>query len=207
MSNKLFIGCDPDLHKFSAAGINEKGELIFVALVKLKTVKGSRAGEASARMITQGLPKFLQWYEANVRGIDTYAIAVEGQNVVYTANKGAKPQDMVELASVAGASLHALSTVCQHPDDTMFLFPKPSEWKGSVPKHIHQCRLLKKQGVTYTMKGGKSPYPVPDLSIMEDVKHGPDKINDGDWQDITDSIGLAHYAKEKYEAQERRNAR
>lgn len=53
------------------------------------------------------------------------------------AKKGARvdPNDMLLIAGVVGALLHAL-------DAPAVLAPRPANWKGQVPKAIHNARVL-----------------------------------------------------------------
>lgn len=201
MSKNIYIGSDPDIHNFSCVAIDDDNNIVFIALSKTKKVKGQKSHEAACQMATDGVHRFIDWYVSSqlYDGHHIKAIAVEGQKVVYTHRTGANPQDLIELASVAGSTLCALTMISKcSPDPVMFLFPKPSEWKGSVPKPIHQCRTMTKAGLKYTKKGGSHPYPVPDKDQLSEVITGPDKINDSDWADITDSLGLAIWAKEQY---------
>ena len=156
--------------------------------------KGNKGRKAVLQMATKGVMKLVRQEQGTLM-TDVCAIAVEGQNVTYTANTGAKPQDIVDLAGAAGAFISVLAALNPHADA---FYPAPSEWKGTVKKSVHQVRTMKKLGFNYEMKGGNKPYPVPHKEQWEDKVLGPDKINPGDWVDIADSAGLACWARDQF---------
>lgn len=68
------------------------------------------------------------------------------------------------------------------------LTPLPREWKGTVPKGIHQKRILKKLGWDFEDKGkNKPPVPVypPSLPAKGDVAKGH--------KEVVDALGLAQW--------------
>ena len=194
---KVFIGCDPDIRNLSVVAIDEESRILWIAMVK-EPDKNNRGRVATKHMCSAGVRRFISWYleEADLPDDEIAAIAVEGQAVEYSAKKGVNPQDIVNLAGVAGGMISVMSALAMGCE--VVRYPKPSEWKGSVPKHIHQMRTVNKIGIEYVKKGGQTPYPVPTKEALKDVTMGPDKINGGDWKDITDSLGLALWAKEEY---------
>lgn len=119
-------------------------------------------------------------------------LVVEGQEVAYTGKTNkANPRDLMNLSLVAGA-------VTAIADTDLVLCPSPHEWKGSVPKHVHQCRVLTKAGIKYAMRGGKkieSQYPVP---LQPERFQLSKSINLGDWKDINDAIGLGLWGIQQY---------
>jgi hypothetical protein len=123
---------------------------------------------------------------------------IESQDASYTGRtNSACVQDLIHLAHVSGV---LLASAFLYTKDAHLV--KPHDWKGSVPKGIHQARTLKRAGIPYAMSGGQTPYPVPtDLSgvlVLGDYAACPEKIPKTWWQDITDSIGLAFYCYDTY---------
>ena len=49
------------------------------------------------------------------------------------------PNDLVKVAFIAGGYAALFGTL-----GSVVWLPKPREWKGSVPKHIHNARLMKR---------------------------------------------------------------
>jgi hypothetical protein len=198
---KIFLGSDPDIHNLSIAAVNEEGELLGLWMIKEKNrYKGQKGRESTRIMASLGAKKLMETITDEYIGTVS-GIAVEGQNVAYTVGTGAKPQDIVDLAGTAGAILCLLGIL--NPDAETY-YPAPSDWKGTIKKSIHQNRTMKKMGWLYVIKGGKKPYPVPDRCQYEDKVIGPDKINDGDWADVADSVGLALWARDEYYKELRR---
>ena len=171
-------------------------------MVKEKSRRKGQKGRESVRIMnTLGIQRFAQCDMPEELGT-VCSIAVEGQNVTYTAGKGANPQHIVDLAGTAGAILAVLSAF--NPAADTYL-PAPSEWKGTIPKSVHQCRMISNVGMKYEKKGGQNTYPVPWRDQWIGKVMGPDKINDGDWQDIADSVGLALYARDQFYKKLKRN--
>jgi hypothetical protein len=119
-----------------------------------------------------------------------FAVAVEAQEIYqFGTGRTANPKSIMYLATVAGMALAA------HSRAFHLFFPTPQAWKGSVPKIIHQARILSKCGWKYekvgTLDNGYC-YPV-------DVPIGLGDFKKTDWKHLVDAIGLALYAKEQYE--------
>ena len=177
-----FVGIDPDLHTLSVAVLD--GDELTVHMVKHNGLKDEEAVVAILREL-----KHCYYLSHGIYDM-SYVLAVESQNVTYTGKKNAaKPQDQIHLAQVAGG------VAAHFADARRTYLVKPQAWKGSVPKKIHQRRTLRKLGIEFEMMGGASPYPVP-LNYERFVASG--KANKGDWKDINDSVGLAIYARDRY---------
>ena len=70
---------------------------------------------------------------------DPELVVIEGQQIQPYGN--ARPQSILTLGQVAGGLLGVAAAVWP---GARFLFPTPVLWKGSVPKDIHQRRILSK---------------------------------------------------------------
>jgi hypothetical protein len=79
-----------------------------------------------------------------------------------------RPNDIVQLATVAGL----LAGVCI-THDVEILTPLPREWKGTVPKEVHQKRIIK--------------------GLTEDEIKFLNQFNAQQRKDILDAIGLAKW--------------
>jgi hypothetical protein len=179
-----FLGSDPDLRTLSVAVLKNVAGLPVLDRILLVKQKGSKGDAAVLDMINAMQRMLVNYLWMNGQVV----MAVESQDVSYTGcTNAARVSDLVNLAHIAGAVCQKFSVLAPRA----MLLPKPQAWKGNVPKGIHQCRVLKRLGVAFTMKGGQEPYPVP--VDLRSVVSG-DKLNDGDWKDINDSIGLALYA-------------
>lgn len=96
------------------------------------------------------------------------------------------------LGVSSGAALGA--TMSAFPEAKVIV-PDAQEWKGSVPKKIHQARILKAQG----WEGQKrSDY----MTVVGDPKDligrdviGAEIIKSSDWKHVLDGVGLAHWGQ------------
>jgi len=182
-----FLGCDPDLHSLSVAVVTDTGKLHGVLMCKSKGKKKEEAVVAILRTFAE-VGRALRELTPRV-----CAVAVESQDVGYTGRtNNARRQDLIYLAQVVGGVVVELSQ--SDPCPAMYM-PKPQEWKGSVPKKIHQCRVLSKLGIETMFMGRHSAYPVP-VDYTKYVLHG--HVTNSDWLDITDSVGLAVWAREQW---------
>jgi len=183
----LYLGTDPDLKLLSLAVLSD-GEFVGVHVHKVRGGGiGLRAVENSMEATTHLIYSLHTSFT-----LDVYAL-IEGQRIAYTGRTNcANPQDLIHLAMLTGGLYKALQYGMRGTAlEARIVYPQ--EWKGSVPKEIHQQRTLTKLGIPYEMKGGNSPYPVP-LDYKKYLLSG--ECNASDWKDINDSIGLALKARE-----------
>jgi hypothetical protein len=179
----ISIGIDPDVHTCAVACLMERfdGLDIAVRVVRKDQCKGREAALAMAELIFKEYSKD--------PAVDV--LTIEGQDVRYTGKTSrANPQDVCNLALITGAAYACIPSAVKYS-------PLPREWKGTVPKHIKQCRILDGLGIAYTMAGGKDPYPVP----VRFDRYCVGKTNSSDWKDLTDAMGLAVWGLEKYKQQ------
>ena len=172
-----FIGIDPDVSCLTIATVDRDG-----LLMQMQAFKSKQTGIMAIKDIIQQVALTVK-VPSDVR-----AIAIEGQEIVYTALHGYNPRSLLPLAHMAGAMHGVCASAC--PATPIFI-PPPAKWKGQVPKDIHQARILKRLGVKYRKMGGKSPYCVPECADRFD-------LNPGDWKHAMDSWGLAVWAREQY---------
>jgi len=179
------LGIDPDLHNTAAAIVGTSG----VYDVKVFSIEKKYKGERAVAEITIQLVNDLsQWLWKITHSITISAVVVEGQKI-YSYTK-ADHTAIIHLAQVAGVALGAAYGGVRSPSTKLYL-PAPSDWKGSVPKHIHQARVLKKMGIPFEVTNGKEPYCVP---VSAPALHVGRKSN---WKHAVDAIGLAVWGVEK----------
>ncbi len=187
------MGIDPDVHGCAVAMLDSTNTLrVFV----IRETRG-KSRDAAISMITDN-PAFSVVRHAYKPDV----LTVEGQDARYTGTTCARPQDIVALALVTGACLASI------PADVKYC-PLPREWKATTRKDIKQRRIFKGLGIEFTMKGGRVPYedapenkkknyyPVP----LHPEKYTIGKVNDGDWKDLADAVGLAVWGLEKFKGQ------
>lgn len=90
----------------------------------------------------------------------------------YGLKSKVRPQDLIHLNEVSGAALGAARALWP---DALIWDPKPSAWKGTMSKPVHQRRTLKAVGLTQSLLG------VNGAEGMTDVQKGH----------VIDGIGLA----------------
>lgn len=126
MSSNL-LAVDPGLRVCGIAYFNN-GTLSFCVLVRNpeREARGPMAWMALAQQLRAVVPP---WCVP-----DTVVLEVPQ---VYVIGRGkGDPADLIELAGVDGA------IAAQFPD-AKHLGYRPRDWKGSVPKDVHQARVLK----------------------------------------------------------------
>lgn len=192
---KLYItAVDPDIHNLALAHLTYDTGLKRLVGLKVDIVRIGRSLKGREAAVAMCQHPELRPSVARRSKHSSCMVIVEGQEIAYTGkNNKANPRDLLTLGMTTGAVLAVA-------DADLVLSPTPHEWKGSVPKHIHQCRVLTKAGIKYEMKGGKKPesqYPVP-LQPYRFYQEDSGKINPGDWKEINDAIGLGLWGIEKY---------
>jgi hypothetical protein len=184
-----YLGVDPDLQATAVAVVNDEGIPVAVYCLKHKGTTGrdavvSMIDMMGAFMVGDNLP------EAEVA-----AHAVESQEIVYAAKMGRNPRDLALLANISGAFCAMLRLVYS---EALALLPAPQKWKGSVPKPVHQARILsdikwEAKRVGTDNDGYCYPLNTEKLSVI-----GIEAINKGDWKHVMDAIGLARFAREQH---------
>ena len=196
MKKKIYIGIDPDLRLLNAVIMTTDPEPKIAAILVRRNKEGSgdaavaNAARMACRLIEDVIAYFVSHEELN--GYDEIVLVVESQNVEYTGvtNK-ARKSSMVQLCQVAGCLMGAFSNMC----NSIHLV-QPVKWKGSVPKHVHHRRIYKALDVGFTMAGGEDGYAVPHM-FADMCSFSHDKVNPGDFKDISDSVGLALFGYRK----------
>lgn len=191
----FFLGIDPDASSTAMALIAdcEKGPGPLIGVWKITLEDGDGVDSlgmcmAIARTFVAGvLPNEDETYKV-------LAVAVEGQEIVYTGKSGRNPRDVALLGPISGGAIVAGKILWP---SARFFFPKPAQWKGQKPKAKHQALTYTSMGWKYENRGsGSGKYAVP-LDVPSSVV-GIEDINPGDWKHIGDALGLAQWGKEEY---------
>lgn len=132
----IAIGIDPDTRHTGIAVVQKfSGGLqiirVLTASVRGRTAKDRRAGMAYE--INRAMQEIL-----NACPYPPKALTVEWQRLRPKGEKN--PNAIVDLTGISGMCLAMGASV--FPEIPYLFSPIPSEWKGTVPKDIHQNRIL-----------------------------------------------------------------
>lgn len=188
--SSVYIGIDPDLRCIVAAAIDAyDGKPLGLNIVRIKkSERGSRLRPDPVIPAVKGCQGIVQDLLKRLGHPNVAGAAVEGQEVVSSARRGANPGDILKLGQVAGA----LASECLYETRNVLL-PAPAHWKGQVPKDVHHRRLCSGFGWSYENRAGYVEPIGHDLLVVEGCK-----MNSGDWKHGMDSFGLAKWSRDKH---------
>ena len=190
----LFAGADPDLRVISIAYVDIEGKMVGFFLYRYPSKERNIARS-----------ELLNWavHTAAFCRHPSMLACVEYPRIIPTTPNR---QSLVELAVVSGSLAGNL-------DAQVVL---PMEWKGSIPKNIHQARVYATQGwdsKQVKTNGTKYAYPIGEAyqkhlnncwTIVDGelIEAGIEKsLPNSMWKDLGDSLGLAVYAQCRYSTQ------
>lgn len=185
----VYLGCDPDMACPTVAAVcASTGRLVGVYASRRGAVK--KGAESSAIVSIRNVRGIFHDFSKMLGYPSILGIAIENQEVFSSARRGVPPSSLLALGQVAGAIV--LDALYEVRAEGRVLFPQPKTWKGDVPKHIHQARVLGKLKIEYEKV--REDYCVP-----LDCEHivGYDTVNRGDWKHASDSVGLAVWCREE----------
>ena len=209
----LCLGIDPDLHDTAIASWDDLGPVAAHVVSVPRKLTGTDALLAMMRELSKPWPEFGR---PPAPGVGCFQItgdrprvfdeplfdipdwcAVEGQELARTgAKRHARPEDVVRLGNVAGMCVMRVARGYLH--GCGLYWPKPSEWKGSVPKHAMQARLYAELGWDYTIhyQGKKPDFAGPRGALTNGLPlHLP---NFGPkWKHVGDALLLARWCWEQ----------
>lgn len=174
-----FVGVDPDTVRPAFCLMDQEGKVLWLWCPK---IENKRNWDMIHESNMQVIPL--------VTCLENFRACVESQYV----DHGSKASSTLYLARNAGACQMVVEALFQADQK---LVP-PVKWKGSIPKDVHQARVLSKLGWGYLKKGGKSPYAVP-KNPPEQFEH----LKAGEWKHLVDAIGMAEWARQTYLKEQR----
>lgn len=184
---QVVIGIDPDLRRVGIGAVDvETRKAVYVAVPKVFSDK------TEADAVREIVPQLRGCISDVMKALGhplCMGVVVEGQEIAYSAQQGANPRSILVLAQVAGA---LLCEAGYEVTKEKILFPKPIEWKGNVPKPIHQARVYNTLGWEYEQT---KEYTRP-TNVGPEVM-GADALNKSDWKHVGDALGLALWGIEK----------
>lgn len=184
----MFIGVDPDLH-YTAFALWDGKQVIALWLAEATGRTERAACMAMSQAIVDAQPDL-----QGLNDCPVFAYAVEGQELYRGKGKTRNPRDIMFLATVAGAALSYCHDYFAGQDCVSF-YPAPAEWKGQVPKDIHQSRTYANVGWESEKRKG---YAVP--------VDAPFEFTATRWKHLGDAIGLAQWAGRQWATQAARSA-
>ena len=199
----VYCGIDPDTHTSPVALLAGDGTVIHIGFAE--SSKDLKEMDAVSGMIDSIVEQIST--DEYLHATKMSAIAIESQEISYTARVGVNPASVLRLAYVTGAWASGLRFLNECP----IYLPKPFVWKGNVPKSIHQTRVLRRLSVPYKVCGrGDSAYCAPNRDFLDPVKHEAlirfeEAYGRAAWKHAVDALGLAMYAMETLALSDRRD--
>lgn len=172
----LAVGIDPDTKATGVAVVqafNGGLQIVHVGLVRAKGRKTSDRRVEMARNLQRDLCRLY----LNISYTPT-AVAIEWMKLRPKGEKN--PNSIVDLNGISGMCVVA----CQQLGAEHVFTPIPSEWKGTVPKSVHQKRVLRRLRLTSDLTYEESGNPIP----------GSEKIPASMRTHVIDALGLACWA-------------
>ena len=187
----IYIGIDPDTRRLPIAIVAfdaaDLGLILEVRMRLIEVEKGVLGRAAALRMA-----EHLAHHGLRPQGADrsTAVAAVEGQ--YFNPYGKARSQDVALLSFVSGAAATALYRWC----DVVYT-PLPRQWKGEVPKLIHQQRVARKLGWE-VRRAGSATDPSQAYCVPTDPDTNLLLPRASDWKHGFDAIGLALWARDEH---------
>lgn len=181
MAPDLAFGIDPDLHNTSIVLLRAgaRPRVLRAIVCHDDSLTGARAAVRMCGLVATAIPNH---FGDLLGGGESAVVVVEHMRVYGTAAYRAR--DLMLVQAVSGAAVGS-AAACGLP----VLYPRPQEWKGEVPKRIHQARILSKLGLAYRTRGNqREGYCVPS-SPWPGVRTGADEP----YKHLVDAAGLALY--------------
>lgn len=179
------LGIDPDTHRVGFA----YGDKTAIRAVHCTRLDPKQTGRKAIIALAKEIDNVFLEIKHGLIEDDPEAIIVEGQKA-YIAGK-AKPDHIIRLAQACGVILGGAARA--FPNATL-VFPDPQQWKGSVPKMIHQKRTLSLYGWE-PQATSRSVFPVAIPNELVQMVEIPVMA----WSHIIDAMGLVYWAAARAE--------
>lgn len=178
----LAIGVDPDTKHSGWAAVQSFNGGFQIVQVGLIRAKGRTAADRRAPMAESLLLTLLQ----DALPYPPTALALEWQHLRGSSAKEKNPGAIVELCGFAGMALQAF---IERWEFEYVFTPTPSDWKKSVPKHVHQSRICSRLGITTELraKDGEKNFAPGAADIPPSMR-----------SHVIDALGLALWALDPY---------
>jgi hypothetical protein len=188
----LCLGIDPDTHDLAIASWDDLGPVAAHVVSIPKKLTGTDALLAMMQELSKPWPEFGRPELRDDCADRPDWCAVEGQELRRgPGGRHARPEDIVRLGNVAGMAVMRVARGYMH--GCGLYWPKPSEWKGSVPKAAMQARLYTELCWGYELKGkGSSGYAVP-IQRPEAFRGR----SSTEWKHLGDALLLARWCWEQ----------
>jgi hypothetical protein len=176
------IGIDPDLHHTGLALLVDGAP----AALRICRVEPKYKGPDAVIEMAARLPEEIQRLceGAGKAPQDLHRAIIEGQKIYAGIKQHARPSDILMLAHVAGAALGLLKLFTEQ-----VLLPEPGRWKGTVPKKVHQRRLIIKE--RWTPRETKT-------AVYPDGQPLGLKLAATQWSHVLDALGLARWGEQRH---------
>lgn len=183
MSLPVVLGIDPDTRHIGWS-IATKHEVLAVGVIASSAEDSDLSHVQMITNLGLAVPVILNKHP------EVTHVCIETPMVRHGAK--APPKDIIKLTVVAGALAGAVEVASG--GRVAKLMPFPSEWKGQVPKPIHQARIFAHYGILATQLPTHC-YPAGCKAIAR--VQGAAAIKRGDWKHVADAIGLARWAADR----------
>lgn len=183
-TESIICGIDPDLHATALCWwkVGRETPLRLEIFRVAKNIKGQDCAALMAWQFDYGFCR------ANLA-------LIEGQRFRKAKGHETKnAQSLIDLATITGV-------FAGRPEFGETLIVEPSTWKGSVPKAIHQARILGAIPGTKFKATKTYCYPTAGPLLALGKAAG---IKRSDWKHVVDAIGIAAWAIKKIQEREKR---
>lgn len=130
---KWTLAVDPGLRACGCSLFEQ--DTLYRAWLSRNPIKAERGPKAWERMAAAVLNDLIRYAPQRSRLVNT--LVIEVPQIYWGAKKGGRAADLIEVAGVVGSVAAAVPVL----DRIHYL---PREWKGTVPKEIHNKRVVKR---------------------------------------------------------------
>jgi len=177
----VFLGCDPGTSdNMALAAIHPNGDISVALCGTTKPAEARDRASGAATEISRAFSKLL---------LPQFCPAVLALEWQCSRPNDPRPDNIIDLNGFAGIALATIQVRMGSTPLEIFL-PTPDEWKGNVPKHVKQNRIVAMAGklvVEAALVNARIPVP-RNLGQFKDVSASKAS-------DAIDAIGLAQWAR------------